>query len=450
MEHNNIKTLWENILNDIKAHIPAQSFKTWFKPIVPVKHENKVLTVQVPSQFFYEFLEAHYSELINRSILNIIGEDTSIQYTVVIDSKKNFMSAPLNKSQTISSSKKTLSDLQLNPKYTFNNFVEGSSNQFAKVASIAVAEAPGKTNFNPLLVYGGVGLGKTHLIQAIGSHSYSQNKVKKVIYVSSEKFTIDFINSIQTNKTTEFSKLYRTVDLLLVDDIQFFTDKEKTQEEFFHTFNTLYQKGKQIVFSCDRSPSELKGLEERLISRFQSGLVVDIQPPDLETRVAILQKKASDNNINLPQDVSLFIASNIQSNIRELEGALIRLLAYASFSGKDITLELAKSILRDIQKEENRNISVESIQRIVAKYFNIPEDQLRAKTRKQEAVLARQTAMFLSKELTNNTLTTIGLHFGGRDHATVIHAIKSVTDIMIQDKKFKETVDTIKQRIEVA
>jgi len=450
MEHNNIKTLWENILNDIKAHIPSQSFKTWFKPIVPVKHENKVLTVQVPSQFFYEFLEAHYSELINRSILNIIGEDTSIQYTVVIDSKKNFMSAPLNKSQTISSSKKTLSDLQLNPKYTFNNFVEGSSNQFAKVASIAVAEAPGKTNFNPLLVYGGVGLGKTHLIQAIGSHSYSQNKVKKVIYVSSEKFTIDFINSIQTNKTTEFSKLYRTVDLLLVDDIQFFTDKEKTQEEFFHTFNTLYQKGKQIVFSCDRSPSELKGLEERLISRFQSGLVVDIQPPDLETRVAILQKKASDNNINLPQDVSLFIASNIQSNIRELEGALIRLLAYASFSGKDITLELAKSILRDIQKEENRNISVESIQRIVAKYFNIPEDQLRAKTRKQEAVLARQTAMFLSKELTNNTLTTIGLHFGGRDHATVIHAIKSVTDIMIQDKKFKETVDTIKQRIEVA
>ncbi|MFC1726268.1 chromosomal replication initiator protein DnaA [candidate division KSB1 bacterium] len=450
MEDNDFKKNWEHILKAVKSHIPAQSFKTWFKPILPIKYENNILTVQVPSQFFYEFLEAHYSELINSSISNILGEGAKIQYSVVMNNKFNYINAPLTKSKSVMPLRGEINDLQLNPKYTFDNFVEGSGNQFAKVSSIAISESPGTTSFNPFLVYGGVGLGKTHLIQAIGNYACSQKKAKKIIYVSSEKFTIDFINSIQTNKTTEFSKLYRNADLLLVDDIQFFAEKEKTQEEFFHTFNSLYQKGKQIVFSCDKPPSELKGLEERLISRFQSGLVVDIQAPDLETRIAILQRKAEENGIELSQEVSLFIATNIQSNIRELEGALIRLMAYASFTGKEITLELSKSILKDIRKYENKNLTVEFIQREVADYFNISEDLLRAKTRKQEAVLARQTAMYLSKELTNNTLTTIGLHFGGRDHATVIHAIKSVCDTMVLDRKYKETVDTIKRKIEVA
>lgn len=450
MEDNIYKKKWDLILREIKNHIPAQSFKTWFKPILPVKYENNILVVEVPSQFFYEFLEAHYGELINNSIKNILGEYAKIQYSVVINNKPNFINVPLNKPQSILPERGPINDLQLNPKYTFDNFIEGASNQFAKVSAVAISEAPGTTNFNPFLVYGGVGLGKTHLIQAIGNYAVDMKRVKKIIYVSSEKFTIDFINSIQTNKTTEFSKLYRNADLLLVDDIQFFAEKEKTQEEFFHTFNSLYQKGKQIVFSCDRPPSELKGLEERLISRFQSGLVVDIQPPDLETRVAILQRKALENGVELYQDVSMFIASNIQSNIRELEGALIRLLAFASFTGEVITLEVAKSVLKDIHKYENKNLSVEFIQKTVAHHFNIPEDQLRSKTRKHEAVIARQTAMYLSKELTKNTLTTIGLHFGGRDHATVIHAIKSVCDSMIMDKKYRDTVEILKRKIEVA
>ncbi|RKY86963.1 chromosomal replication initiator protein DnaA [candidate division KSB1 bacterium] len=441
-----MKEIWQNFLNIIKKNINSQSFRTWFKPMVPVKLEGKELTVQIPSQFFYEWLEEHYSILIKKALKEVIGDNAKLVYSVVMNNNYNLSD------YTSRHSKKFLNtpddDTQLNPRYTFENFVEGASNQFAKAASLAVAEAPGKTNFNPLLVYGGVGLGKTHLIQAIGNFSKQKGKVKKILYVSSEKFTIDFINSISNNKTTEFSSYYRNIDLLLVDDIQFFIDKERTQEEFFHTFNSLHQKGKQIVLTSDRAPKEHKGLEERLLSRFQWGLVVDIQPPDLETRMAILKKKAEEDSFEIPPDVTHFIASQITSNIRELEGALIKLIAYSSLNGKEITLELAKNVLKDIIRYQNKKISIESIQRIVSEYFDIPENILREKTRKQEAVLARQISMYLAKKLTKNTLKTIGLHFGGRDHSTVVHAINEVQAMIEREESIRNSIEILERKIE--
>jgi len=312
-----------------------------------------------------------------------------------------------------------------------------------------VAKNPAKS-YNPLYIYGGSGLGKTHLIQAIGNLVRKERLARKILYVSSEKFTIDFIESIQRNKTTEFSNLYRYVDVLIVDDIHFFINKERTQEEFFHTFNTIHQKGKQIVLSSDRPPKELRGMEERLISRFQWGLVVDIQPPDLETRIAILQKKAEENGIHLTNEIIELFATNIISNIRELEGALIRLLARSSLDSKDITVDLAKGVLRDLSLGKKRTLSVEEIQRIVSEHYQIPEDMIRAKTRKQEIALARQISMYLAKKYTNHSLKTIGLHFGGRDHTTVIHAIQCIDNFIKTNKKIRDDIKQLERKIEIA
>ena len=329
--------------------------------------------------------------------------------------------------------------------------MEGKGNQFARAASLAVAEAPGSTSFNPLVIYGGVGLGKTHLIQAIGNFAREHGSASRIRYVSSEKFTIEFINSIQNNRAAEFSQIYRTVDLLLVDDIQFFMSKERTQEEFFHTFNTLHQKGKQIVLSSDRPPKDLKDLEERLLSRFQWGLIADIQPPDLETRIAILQQKAELDRIEISMDIIEYIATNITSNIRELEGALIKLLAFSSLRGVDITLDLAKIVLKDIVISKQKDISIEEIQRVVCRYFDIPDDLLRSKSRKKEIAHARQVAMYLSKALTHYSLKSIGLHFGGRDHTTVIHAIRTIENLLNEGNvSIRDTVENLKRKIEIA
>ncbi len=439
-----LNELWSECLTIIKDNIPNQSFKTWFNPIVPLKLDDNNLVIRVPNQFFYEWIEEHYSELIHRAINEVTDEDIKLSYNIV--NKKNgeyYSSIPIEEKF-----KKPDNETCLNKKYKFENFVEGSSNQFAKAAALAVAEAPGKTNFNPLLVYGGVGLGKTHLIQAIGNFAYTEKIVKKVLYVSSEKFTIEFINSIKNSKTNEFSEIYRSIDLLLVDDIQFFIDKERTQEEFFHTFNTLHLNNKQIVLSCDRPPAELKGLEERLISRFRSGLLVDIQPPDLETRIAILQKKSEEEGVILDPEISQFIAHNITSNIRELEGALIKILAYASLTGVTLSLELAKKILKDVTKSQPKNISIETIQKVVSQYFDLPVDLLRAKTRKQEVANARMISMYLSKKITNNSLKTIGLLHGGKDHSTVIHAIKTIESKISEDNKLKEITEFLQRKIE--
>jgi chromosomal replication initiator protein len=447
-----LESIWDQCLAEIQKHVPPQTFSTWFKPIVPLKLFSDKLIIQVPSRFHYEWIEEHYCDLLDRIFLDILGYAPTRHYTVSLDEQMipSLTDQPETPELPAQTSFLPEYETRLNARYTFENFVEGSSNQFAKAAALAVAENPGKTTFNPLLIYGGVGLGKTHLIQAIGNYAAKKGKAKRIRYVSSEKFTLDFINAIQNNRTSAFSQLYRNVDLLLVDDIQFFANKERTQEEFFHTFNELQQKGKQIVLSSDRPPSELKGLEERLISRFNSGLIADIQVPDFETRVAILQRKAEQDNIQIPTEVTIFLASNITTNVRDLEGALIKLLAHASLNGEDISLNLAKRVLKDIIKRKNTHISIETIQRVVADYYGIKEDLLRAKTRKKEIALARQLSMYLAKEMTNFALKTIGLHFGGRDHSTVIHACQTIEKKLKKDRSFAQEAEEIKRKIELS
>lgn len=408
------------------------------------------MVIQVPSQFFSDWLEKHFFSLIQTSIKQVTKSNLSFSFSVHPDGEGQRVAVTERSADYYSNRlDHTNYEDQLNPRYVFDTFVVGNSNQFAHAASLAVAEAPSKTKFNPLVVYGGVGLGKTHLIQAIGNHVRNKDLSKRLVYVSSEKFTIEFINSIQNNKMAEFSNYYRNVDILLVDDIHFFMEKERTQEEFFHTFNALHHHGKQIVLTSDRPPKELKGLEERLISRFQWGLVADIQPPDLETRIAILQKKAEDDGLSIPGDVIAFIAANVSTNIRELEGSLIRLLAFSSLTNTDITVDSAKEVLKDTIQTDRKQISIESIQEAVSKHLHIPEDMLRAKTRKKEVVVARHVAMYLSKHLTNSSLKTIGLHFGGRDHSTVIHACQIVEEKMKESLEFKNLIEKLSRAIAV-
>lgn len=461
-------SIWTACLASIQGQVPSQSFKTWFEPVKAAKLENGELTVQVPSQFFYEWLEEHYYSLIKATISRFMGEDARLTYVVVPPDEagsgsdvhpaaairlENAPVAPairLGPSFSLTESVENLPPAKtfLNPRYTFNNFIKGDSNQLARAAASAVSNNPGGTSFNPLVIYGGTGLGKTHLIQAIGNYAFEAGKAKRVCYVSSEKFTIEFVDAIQSDKTREFSNYYRSMDLLIVDDIQFFSGKEKTQDSFFHTFNTLHQMGKQIVLSSDKPPKDLRGLDERLISRFQWGLTADIQPPDLETRTAILRKKCEDDNIEIPQEVLDFIATNVTSNIRELEGCYISLLAKASLENREINLELARDVLRLVVSDVRSPITVEEIQRQVAEFYDIPPDLLRAKTRKQEIVSARQVAMYLAKEMTNCSLKTIGLHFGGRDHSTVIHAYQSVEDQIKLDSKYRDTLQLARKKIE--
>ncbi len=441
---------WDGCLTLIRESINPQSYTTWFKPIAPIRLDDQNLTLQLPSQFFYEWLEGHYRALIDHALLEVLGEGAQLSYRIAAHQNGHDEQSPVTTEDKKEAINKFDAKSNLISRYNFETFVEGSNNQFARAAALAVAESPGKTTFNPLVLYGGVGLGKTHLIQAIGNHLLKNNRSQRVLYVDSEKFTIEFINSIQTNKTTQFSGIYRNVDLLIVDDIQFFTNKERTQEEFFHTFNALHNSGKQIVLSSDRPPKELQGVEERLLSRFQWGLVADIQPPDLETRIAILQQKADENGIALPGEIIEFIGTNVKSNIRELEGALIRLLAYASLNGRDISLSVAKEVLKNLSLNKKKNIMIEEIQRIVSDHFNIPDDMLRAKTRKKEIAHVRQIAMYLTKELTKNSLKTIGLHFGGRDHSTVIHAIHCIERQMSSDDQVRDDVRELKKSLEMS
>ena len=462
------KGVWIACLDLVKDSVNSQSFKTWFEPIVPLKLSAGQLTIQVPSQFFYDWLEEHYNGLINQTIVRVLGDEAGLEYSIrsedhspepefqrplaPIRQEKPMPPQPRSFRLTgrgIGASEQSAYQTFLNQRYTFENFIKGESNQLARAAASAVANNPGGTSFNPLVIYGGTGLGKTHLMQAIGNAALANDKAKRVIYVSSEKFTVEFVDAIQSDRISDFSSFYRSMDILIVDDIQFFSGKEKTQDNFFHTFNELHQIGKQIILSSDRPPKELRGLDDRLLSRFQWGLTSDIQPPDLETRIAILNKKSEDDGIDLPQDVIECIATNVTTNIRELEGCLISLLAKASLEGKKITVDLARDVLKVVVGEIKSPVTIEDIQRIVADYFSIPEDLLRAKTRKQEIVSARQIAMFLTKELTNSSLKTIGLHFGGRDHSTVIHAYQSVEDQMKLDPKFQANVVQLRRKLQI-
>jgi chromosomal replication initiator protein len=467
-----VQDTWRRCLDRIQKRVTSLGFKTWFQPIVPIKLVEKDITVQVPSQFFYDWVDQHYNALIRETISSVLGEGAKLYYSIASEDadsvppvERDALEQPVASREILPAvsqpqpffpprtafrqSDQPIAQSNLNPRYTFENFIKGDSNQLARAAALAVGNNPGGTSFNPLVIYGGTGLGKTHLMHALGNHAIAIGKAKRVVYVSSEKFTIEFVESIQSDRVNEFSYFYRSVDLLIVDDIQFFSGKEKTQDNFFHTFNTLYQLGKQIVLSSDVPPKELKGLDDRLISRFQSGLTADIQPPDLETRIAILRKKSEDNRFELPQDVVDFIATNVTSNIRELEGCLISLIARASLDNREVNVELARDVLRMVVNESKSPINIDQIQHIVCEFFDIPEDLLRAKTRKQEVVNARQVAMYLSKELTNSSLKTIGLHFGGRDHSTVIHSCQTIHDRISNDSAFKQNVDQLRRRIEV-
>ncbi len=454
---NKAKVIWNQCCELIKGQIPGPSFRTWFNPVEPVRVEGQKLILAIPNQFFMEWLDSRYSQLITASLHEVTSQVFTVEY-IIKDNEAYHYKSPAAESAEIRSVAQGETQVIgagekgsfLNHRYTFDSFIEGNGNKFAKAAALAVAEKPGKTSFNPLVIYGGAGLGKTHLLQAIGNHVRKTYPDKKISYITSENFTNEFVAAIRNDKVQEFSKLYRNFDLLMVDDIQFFADKGKTQEEFFHTFNTLHQMGKQIVLTSDRPPKELKQVEERLISRFQWGLVTDIQPPDLETRIAILQKRSEEDGVYLSADVCEFVAMNITSNIRELEGSLIKLLAYASITNTEITLDVAKSVLKDTIAIKKRNLSIDVIQKTVSEYYNLPDDLMRAKTRKKEVVEARQICMYLTKEILGSSLKTIGLHFGGRDHSTVIYACKLVEQMMAENPKIKDDVETIKRKIELA
>lgn len=470
---------WNDCLGIIQDNISYQKYKSWFEPIKPVKLENGTLTVQVPSQFWYEWLEEHYYGMLRSTIAKVLGDDGKLEYSILVEKSDNIednravrlpqQPMPPSRPQemntyseyhpgqienpfVIPGIRKTKIDSNLNNTYVFERFIEGDCNRLARSAAMAIAEKPGKNSFNPFFIYGTTGLGKTHLIQSIG------NKIKQefgdelsVLYASSESFTNEFVQAIRNNRASEFTMFYRNIDVLIVDDIQFFSGKEKTQEEFFHIFNSLHQDGKQIILSSDRAPKDIPDIEERLISRFSWGLSADLQIPEYETRYAILERKANDNGIQLDPEIIEFIAHNFKSNVRDLEGAIIKLLATASLKHVDeIDLSLAKMILKDMVKHSNAQISIESIQNYVCEYFGIDPNKVREKTRKQEIVEARQIAMFLSKKFTKSSLKTIGLHFGGRDHSTVIHAITTIEERLSTSPKYKRILNELEQKIEVA
>ncbi|NWF89127.1 MAG: chromosomal replication initiator protein DnaA [Ignavibacteriaceae bacterium] len=445
--------LWKEFLSEIKNHVTQMTFNTWFLPIKPLEIKDTNLKVQLPSQFFWEWIDEHYKSLITKTAQNIFGENIKITYIISEEPENDITN--LNKTEariekSVSKIPKQEINSFLNPRYTFDNFIKGENNQLARAAATAISENPGGTSFNPLFLYGGVGLGKTHLMQAIGNKILENYSDKKIIYLPSDIFTVQFVEAIKSDKVNEFSNFYRNMDVLIIDDIQFLIGKEKTQDLFFHIFNTLHQARKQIVLSSDKPPKDLKGLDDRLISRFQWGLSADIQSPDLETRIAILKKKSEDYGMIVSDEILEYIASNITSNIRELEGCLIKLLANSSLNEKDINLELAKRTVKEIATDRKVSVSIDSITKTICSFMQIDENKLRDKTRKKEIVLARQLAMYFSKELTKSSLKTIGLHFGGRDHSTVIHACNSIEEMLKDDAGIRNLVDNLKSQIEIS
>lgn len=450
-------SIWKSCLLKIKDSVSMMTYNTWFLPIKPIELKGSTLKVQIPSQFFWEWIDEHFNVLITKSITETLGKEAKLTYIIAEDvsfadsTDEVTEKVPSQNTSNEKSKQKPLFETNLNPRYTFENFIKGEGNQLARAAAGAISDNPGGTSFNPLFLYGGVGLGKTHLMQAIGNQIVMNFPEKKVIYLSSDIFTVEFVESIQTNKVNEFSNFYRSMDVLIIDDIQFLIGKEKTQDLFFHIFNTLHQSRKQIILSSDKPPKDLKGLDERLISRFQWGLTADIQPPELETRIAILKRKAETYGMLVSNEILEYIATNITSNIRELEGCLIKLLASVSLSSKEITFDLAKKTVKEIATDRKTStLTIETITKVVCEHLGVAENKIRDKTRKKEIVLARQIAMFFAKELTLSSLKTIGLHFGGRDHSTVIHACNSIEDYKRRDASFQGIIDDIRNKVELA
>jgi len=445
---NDFLEIWQRALQKIEKTIPRQSYLTWFSPLKLLSADNGEIIIGVPNEFFSEFLESHYKPQIEEALRDVSGRNLKIKFQLHQQEEESAIPEATPTPRAKQTPREGYVErTHLNPRYIFENFVEGDSNSFAKAAALAVAEAPGKTPFNPLFIYGPTGLGKTHLLQAVGNFSMVNKRTSRVVFVTSEMFMNDFVYSIKTYKTTDFSRFYRNVDMFLLDDVQFFEGKERTQQEFFHTFNSLYQVGKQIVLTSDRPPKELGDLDKRLISRIGQGLVTDIVPPDFETRLAILQKRADREGISLPEEIAEYISQSIRENIRDLEGALIKLVAYCSISNADLTLPVAKEVLKDMIETSAVLLSIESIQQKVADFYGIPVDLLIARNRKKEVALARQVAMYFCLELTNATLKSIGVHFGNRDHSTVIHAKNLIPQKMEEDSAFYAEIETIRSNL---
>lgn len=447
--NNDLKSLWEKTLNIIKGEMSEVSFNTWIKSCEPISISSNIIRISVPNSFTQDILEKRYKDLVVNSIEAACSKVYTVEFMVASDIQEAEEKEE-KKSKFDDRGSITVNDEMsslLNPKYTFASFVIGNSNRFAHAASLAVAESPAKA-YNPLFIYGGVGLGKTHLMHAIGHYVLQNNSNAKVVYVSSEKFTNELINAIRDDKNEEFRNKYRNVDILLIDDIQFIAGKERTQEEFFHTFNALHDANKQIILSSDRPPKEIPTLEDRLRSRFEWGLIADIQAPDFETRMAILKKKADVEKLNVANEVMVYIATKIKSNIRELEGALIRIVAYSSLTNRPITVELASEALKDIiSNKQNRNVTIDVIQDVVAGYFNLRIEDLKSQRRTRNVAYPRQIAMYLSRKLTDMSLPKIGEEFGGRDHTTVIHAYEKISDSLNTDESLQHTVNDITKKL---
>jgi len=469
-------SVWNNCLSFIEDNIQPQAYSTWFKPIVPVKITDNVLSIQVPSKFFYEWLEEHYIKILKLALTKELGKDARLVYVIKMENtfgnkapytekipssnnsglKSQNVETPftsftseLKNPFVIPGIRNLQIESQLNPNYTFENFLEGDSNRLARSAGLAVANKPGGTSFNPLLIYGGVGLGKTHLVHAIGVDIKKSYPDKTVLYISSEKFTQQYIDSVKKNNRNDFIHFYQVIDILIVDDVQFLSGKSGTQDVFFHIFNHLHQNGKQVILTSDKAPLDMQDIEQRLLSRFKWGLSAELQTPNFETRVSILKNKLFRDGVEIDNEITEYVAKNINSNVRELEGAIISLIAQSSFNKAEITLDLAKDVISKFVKNNRREVSIDYIQKVVSDYFQMDIETLQSKTRKRHIVQARQIAMYFAKKFTKASLASIGTQIGRRDHATVLHACKTVDNLSFTDKQFRKYVEDLNQRLTV-
>ncbi|WP_223033232.1 chromosomal replication initiator protein DnaA [Hanstruepera marina] len=470
------QSVWGNCLEFIKDNIQPQAYKTWFEPIVAVKLDDNALSIQVPSKFFYEWLEEHYVKILKVALNKELGETAKLVYIIKMENtygnkqpftekipssnrtavKAQDVDIPLNNKSPelrnpfiIPGIRNVKIESQLNPNYNFENFLEGDSNRLARNAGLAVASKPGGTSFNPLLIFGGVGLGKTHLAHAIGVDIKDKYPEKTVLYISAEKFTQQYIDSVKKNNRNDFIHFYQIIDILIIDDVQFLSGKSGTQDVFFHIFNHLHQNGKQVILTSDKAPVDMQDIEQRLLSRFKWGLSAELQSPDFETRVSILKNKLYRDGVEMPEEIIEYVAKHIKTNIRELEGAIISLIAQSSFNKKEITTDLAKQVVEKFVKNTKREVSIDYIQKIVSDYFQMDVDTLQSKTRKRHIVQARQLAMFFAKKFTKASLASIGSQIGKRDHATVLHACKTVDNLSSTDKQFRKYVEDLTKKLSV-
>ncbi len=467
------ETVWNSCLDFIRDNIQHQAYKTWFLPIIPIKLDDNALSVQVPSKFFYEWIEEHYVKILKVALTKNLGEQARLVYVIKMENtlgskvpfteklpsegKFNYrnqeVTASLRQSSTelknpfvIPGIRNLKIESQLNPLYNFDNFLEGDSNRLARSAGMAVSVKPGGTSFNPLLIFGGVGLGKTHLSHAIGVQIKDKFPDKTVLYISAEKFTQQYIEAIKKNNRNDFIHFYQIIDVLIIDDVQFFSGKSGTQDVFFHIFNHLHQNNKQVILTSDKAPVDMQDIEQRLLSRFKWGLSAELQRPDYETRISILKNKLYRDGVEIPEDIIAYVAKSVNSNIRELEGAVISLIAQSSFNKREITLELAKQVVEKFVKNTKREVSIDYIQKVVSDYFQMDTTTLQSKTRKRHIVQARQLAMFFAKKLTKASLANIGSQIGKRDHATVLHACKTVDNLSLTDKQFRKYVEDLTKK----